>query len=82
MQKNHHKNRPARTLLFGSLATLLFAAGVAAIQGGARAAEQTARTFGPVAEGSQDQQGGKGPKRFVPTEKMTADQAVAFPSDI
>lgn len=69
--------------LFMSLATLLFiATTIGAIVGNDQEREQAGSGVDPVPEESPYELGGKDPKAFTPSEKVTADQAIAFPSDI
>lgn len=83
MQKNNRKSKLVHALLFRSLAMLLFvAAAIAANQDDHDAGEQAGKSSGPVTQESQGQQGEQDPKPFVPSEKLSADKAVAFPTDI
>ena len=83
MQKNNRKSKLVQAFLFRSLAMLLFvAAAIAANQDDYQAGEQAGQSSGHVTQESQGQQGEQDPKAFVPSEKLSADMAVAFPTDI
>ncbi len=83
MQKINSKSARSRLRVFRTLAVLMFvAAAISANQGDHQAREHSGTILDPVTEGGQDPQRDKDPKAFVPTEKLAADRAVAFPTDI
>lgn len=83
MQKNKQKSKIFLTIVSFALAAVLFiGAGISDTEKDKQKSELTGKNKNPVKKENQKQKDVKAPKNFVPTEKVTADQAVAFPTDI
>lgn len=81
MQKNMYKNKWA--LALATLVMLLsIGAALAAIGSDRKDKADNPENVDTVAEKNQAHSSSQDPKAFVPTEQVTADQAIAFPSDI
>jgi hypothetical protein len=61
---------------------LLIGAGISVAEKDKQKSELTEEKEKPEKKVHKKEKDAKAPKNFVPTEKVTADQAVAFPSDI
>ena len=83
MQKNKQKSKVFLTIVSFALATVLFiGAGISDTEKDKQKNKLTGKNKNPVKKEIQKKKDVKAPKSFVPTEKVTADQAVAFPTDI
>ena len=61
---------------------MFFAAWISAAEKDKQKSELKGENENPIKEEIKKEKVVKPPRNFVPTEKVTADQAVAFPSDI
>ncbi len=83
MQKNRQKSKVFLAIVFIALsAVMLVGADVSAAGKDKQKGELTEEKENPPKKAIKKEKDVKAPKNFVPTEKVTADQAVAFPSDI
>ena len=83
MQKNKRKSKVFLTIVSLALATvLLIGAEISATEKDKLKGELTGKIQIPIEKEAQKKEAVKAPVVFVPTEKVTADQAVAFPTDI
>jgi hypothetical protein len=83
MQKNKQKSKVFLTIVsFALAAVLFFAAWISAAEKDKQKSELKGENENPIKEEIKKEKVVKPPRNFVPTEKVTADQAVAFPSDI
>jgi hypothetical protein len=83
MQKNKQKSKVLHTILSFALAiVLLIGAGISAAEKDKPKGELTGKNKIPAKEKIQKKEVVKAPDIFVPTDKVSADQAVAFPTDI
>jgi|TARA_Y100000031_G_scaffold103431_1_gene113441 nitrate reductase cytochrome c-type subunit len=87
MQKNKQKSKVFLTIVsFALAAVLFFAAWISAAEKDKQKSELKGENENPIKEEIKEEikkeKVVKPPRNFVPTEKVTADQAVAFPSDI
>lgn len=83
MQKNKRKSKVFLTIMSFALATVLFiGAVISAAEKDKQKSELTGKNKNPVKKEIQKKKVVKAPAIFVPTEKVSADQAVAFPTDI
>ncbi len=64
------------------VAVMLVGAGISVAGKDKQKSELTEEKENPPKKVIKKEKDVKAPKNFVPTEKVTADQAVAFPSDI
>jgi uncharacterized alpha/beta hydrolase family protein len=83
MQKNKQKSKVFLIIVSFALATVLFIViGISAAEKDKQKSELTGKNKNPVKKEIQKEKVVKAPVIFVPTEKVSADQAVAFPTDI
>lgn len=83
MRNNKHRKHVALAILSTSLsAVLLTGLGISAVENANPQSESTGTdTISPKEKGPRGKKG-EAPAVFVPTEKVSADQAIAFPTDI
>jgi nitrate reductase cytochrome c-type subunit len=83
MQKNNQKSKVfLKIVSIALVAVLLIGAGISGAEKDKQKSELTEEKEKPEKKVNKKEKDVKAPKNFVPTEKVTADQAVAFPSDI
>lgn len=83
MQNNKQKCKVFLTIVSFALATvLLVGAGISATEKDKPKGELTGENKIPIKEETQKKEIVKATVIFVPTDKVSADQAVAFPTDI
>lgn len=83
MQKNKQKSKVFLTIVSFALAImLLIGTEISATEKDKPKGELTGGNKIPVKEETQKKEVVKAPVTFVPTDKVSADQAVAFPTDI
>jgi len=83
MQKNNQKSKVfLKIVSIALVAVLLIGAGISVAEKDKQKSELTEEKEKPEKKVNKKEKDVKAPKSFVPTEKVTADQAVAFPSDI
>lgn len=83
MQKNKQKSKVFMSIVSFTLATVLFiGAGISETEKDKQKNKLTGKNKNPVKKEIQKEKVVKPPVIFVPTEKVSADQAVAFPTDI
>ncbi len=83
MQKNNQKSKVfLKIVSIALVAVLLIGAGISVAEKDKQKSELTEEKEKPEKKVNKKEKDVKAPKNFVPTEKVTADQAVAFPSDI
>ena len=83
MQNNKYKNNVFLTIVSFALAAVLFiGTRISATEKGRPQDELTGSNAIPSAEEHQKKEVVQAPATFVPTDEVSADQAVAFPTDI
>jgi len=83
MQKNKLKNKVFLTIVSLTLATLLLiGAEITATEKDKQKSKLTGNNKILVEKETKKKEAVKVPTTFVPTDKVSADQAVAFPTDI